>query len=178
MGDDLIAIHASDVVVSDCTFGTGHGVSIGSLGEGTALTNISVRDSTFKGTAQALRIKADVVSSGYLTDVAYSDLTLNDCGTTALITASYSAGSLALLAPPPNSSSTLQITNVSFTRVHAQGAKVAGSLMCSPLAPCKGVILEDVTHTPTPPSGWTCSHIFGASSGTITPPLGHCLEGA
>lgn len=36
-GDDNVAIHASDVLVSDCRFGTGHGASIGSLGGAIAL---------------------------------------------------------------------------------------------------------------------------------------------
>jgi polygalacturonase len=36
-GDDNVAIHASNVRVSDCTFGTGHGASIGSLGGAIAL---------------------------------------------------------------------------------------------------------------------------------------------
>lgn len=36
-GDDNVAIHASNVRVSDCRFGTGHGASIGSLGGAIAL---------------------------------------------------------------------------------------------------------------------------------------------
>ena len=63
-GDDHVAMHANDTLVEDCVFGTGHGASIGSLGENTALKNITVRRSTFTGAAQALRIKADTVSSG------------------------------------------------------------------------------------------------------------------
>ena len=43
VGDDHVAMHANDTLVERVTFGTGHGASIGSLGAGTYLRNITVR---------------------------------------------------------------------------------------------------------------------------------------
>ena len=54
-GDDNVAIHASNVRVSECAFGTGHGASIGSLGGAVALQNITVTGVSFNGTGAAVR---------------------------------------------------------------------------------------------------------------------------
>jgi polygalacturonase len=64
VGDDNLALHASDFLGERNTFGAGHGASIGSLGGAIALSNITVRDTSFNGTTQAIRIKSDVGASG------------------------------------------------------------------------------------------------------------------
>lgn len=64
VGDDNIAAHASNLLVENCNFGTGHGASIGSLGGAVNLQNITFRSINFDGTTQALRIKSDPGASG------------------------------------------------------------------------------------------------------------------
>ena len=56
VGDDHIAIHASDTLVSDCVFGTGHGTSIGSLGGAVALSNVG------GGWRQAIGVRCGVTT--------------------------------------------------------------------------------------------------------------------
>jgi polygalacturonase len=166
VGDDHVAMHANDTLVERCRFGTGHGASIGSLGPGTALQNITVRDCSFEGAATAMRIKADSVSSGFLRDVTYANLTLADCAETLLVTENYpSSGG--------ESRSTLLISGVLVADVAASGAvAAAGAVNCSASAPCF-VTVRNVTHAAPPRAGWQCEWAHGAAEG-VTPPL-RCL---
>jgi hypothetical protein len=162
-------MHASDTVIENCTFGTGHGASIGSLGMATALRNITVRDSTFTGCTTALRIKADNASSGYVTGVAYMNLAMQGCGTTIDIGSTYPASG-------GDSASTLRISSLTFANITSAQAGEAGSLLCSGLAPCTGLSMEGVTHTPAPHKGWLCKNVQGKAQGAVSPPLGGCLH--
>ena len=83
-------MHANDTLVEHNVFGTGHGASIGSLGKGTYLKNITVRHNSFDGAVDALRIKSDVGATGFLRDVTYSDNTMvRTSGHTIYITMNY-----------------------------------------------------------------------------------------
>ena len=166
-GDDHIAFHANDTLVENCQFGTGHGASVGSLGTGIFLRNITVRNSSFDGAVQALRIKADIDSSGALSDVLFEDLRIKGAGTTLQIQSNYPG--------PGVSRSTLRISNVTFSRIAAEGSGAAGSLICSADAPCQNVFINDVVHTPAPKTGWACAFAHGEGGGQVVPPLSGCL---
>ena len=169
VGDDHVAMHASDTLVEGCAFGSGHGASIGSLGLGTALQNITVRGCTFAGATTALRIKADNASSGFLRDVTFRDLALTDCGESLAVSSTYPSS-----APGP-SGSTLLVSRVTFANITSARAGAAGGLLCSRLAPCQGLVLAGVTHNPAPKAGWQCQNAHGQAQGEVTPPLGSCL---
>ena len=69
-GDDNIALGTSsantptsDTTVSGCTFGIGHGVSIGSNTAG-GVSNLTVINCTFSGTDYGIRMKSDNATSG------------------------------------------------------------------------------------------------------------------
>ena len=166
-GDDHIAFHANDTLVERMTFGTGHGTSIGSLGEGTYLRNITVRDSTFAAPTAALHIKADTHSSGFLRDVLFHNLSISNAGTTVLIESNYPAhGGQGV--------GTLAMSNISFVNIVSAGAATAGALLCSRNAPCEGLRLVNVTHpSPGPQTLWTCAQAHGVAL-DVTPPL-DCL---
>jgi polygalacturonase len=59
-GDDNIAMGSTgpinDLLITNCTFGAGHGVSIGS-GITSGISNLTVTDCTFSGTQSGIRIK-------------------------------------------------------------------------------------------------------------------------
>ena len=70
VGDDNIAFGtsssgtpSSDALVTNCVFGTGHGVSIGSNTKG-GVSNLTVINCTFSGTDNGIRMKSDNNSSG------------------------------------------------------------------------------------------------------------------
>jgi len=69
-GDDNIAlgtsssgVPASDILVTNCAFGTGHGLTIGSNTAG-GVSNLVVINCTFNGTDYGIRMKSDNATSG------------------------------------------------------------------------------------------------------------------
>jgi polygalacturonase len=88
-GDDNIAINfgsrpavGSDpevqrMVIRDCTFGIGHGLSIGSFTSG-SLDGLRVSNCTFDGTTSAIRIKTARGRGGVLDNVSYEDITIRN----------------------------------------------------------------------------------------------------
>lgn len=167
VGDDHVALHANDTLVERCTFGTGHGTSIGSLGTNTFLKNITVRDSTYNGAVTAVRIKSDTISSGYLHSITYSNLTMRNCEETIMLTMNYPSNS-------GESKSTLLITNITFVDIIASGTvQQAGSLMCSKGAECRGIVIQNVTHASEPKKGWSCEYAHGSEMENV--PAVSCL---
>ena len=166
-GDDHIAFHANSTVVEFCTFGTGHGTSIGSLGDGTYLQNITVRDSSYEAPTTALHVKVDTHSSGFLRDVLFQRLSMSQAGTTILIESNYPSHG-------GNGVGTLQVSNISFIDIVSDGALTAGQFVCSKAAPCEGIRLINVAHTtPGPETQWTCSMAHGMAQ-NVTPAIS-CL---
>jgi polygalacturonase len=83
-GDDNIAIKAQDVgtpssniTITNCTFGSGHGVSIGNDLEA-GVSNVTVSNSTFNGTTNGIRIKSTRTTGGNITGITYSNLTMTN----------------------------------------------------------------------------------------------------
>jgi hypothetical protein len=62
----------SDVLVTNNTYGNGHGVSIGSYTQG--VSNILVINCTFNGTDNGIRIKSDNDRSGLVRNISYCNL--------------------------------------------------------------------------------------------------------
>ncbi len=82
-GDDNIEIGgssaaAADITVSNCFFGTGHGVSIGSSvnGAGNGVHDLIVSNCTFNGTEYGIHIKTDRGIGGVVQNLQYRDLTM------------------------------------------------------------------------------------------------------
>ncbi|MBW4890252.1 hypothetical protein KXQ82_11015 [Mucilaginibacter sp. HMF5004] len=88
-GDDNIAINfgnkeqaendpeVKNIVVKDCAFGYGHGLSIGSFTSG-HLNNLLVSNCTFDGTTSAIRIKTARGRGGVLSNVTYEGITIKN----------------------------------------------------------------------------------------------------
>ncbi len=81
-GDDNIAVKAgsafcTDLVIADCTFGTGHGVSVGGQSN-RGLDGMIVKNCTFNGTTSGLRLKADPTQGGPSQNISYHDITMNN----------------------------------------------------------------------------------------------------
>ena len=162
-GDDHIAIHANDTLIEDCVFGTGHGTSIGSLGMGTYLKNITVRDSSFAAATTVAHVKADTQSSGFLRDVVWRNISCEDVGETISIETNYPARGGSGVG-------TLAMSNISFVNISSRNAAAAGAFFCSKNAPCEGLRLINVTHTQGPKTAWACLLAHGTAQG-VTPAL-------
>lgn len=80
----------SDVLITNCTYGYGHGVSIGSPTAG-GVSNLTVINCTFNHTEQGIRIKSDRDRGGFVHDLSYLNLRMTNVGCPILIYASYLA---------------------------------------------------------------------------------------
>jgi polygalacturonase len=99
VGDDTFtcAGGASDVLITNCIYGYGHGVSIGSPTSG-GISNFTVVNCTFNNTEQGIRIKSDRDRGGYLHNLSYRDLRMTNVEFPILIYASYMATNRAYRA--------------------------------------------------------------------------------
>jgi beta-xylosidase len=95
-GDDNVAIKAGtnggarNMTVSESHFYNGHGVSIGSETDGGA-SGILVRDVTFEGTDNALRIKSNGSRGGLVDGVTYENVCIKDVKYPIYMDSHYSA---------------------------------------------------------------------------------------
>ncbi|HWY77674.1 MAG TPA: glycosyl hydrolase family 28 protein, partial [Verrucomicrobiae bacterium] len=82
-GDDNIEIGGSQpcayVTVTNCSFGFGHGVSIGSITSG-GVSNVLVTDCTFTNTSNGIRMKSDNDRGGIVQNLSYRNLTMTNVG--------------------------------------------------------------------------------------------------
>ncbi|HXC98039.1 MAG TPA: glycoside hydrolase family 28 protein [Verrucomicrobiae bacterium] len=88
VGDDNVAIKSGrylpgrefaceDITVTDCTFLHGHGMSIGSETIG-GVRNVIVRNCTFEGTENGIRIKSQRGKGGVVENIRFSDITMKN----------------------------------------------------------------------------------------------------
>jgi polygalacturonase len=80
----------SDVLITNCTYGFGHGVSIGSYTSG-GVSNFTVVNCTFNNTDQGIRIKTDRDRGGFVHNLSYLNLSMTNVGYPILIYTSYMA---------------------------------------------------------------------------------------
>jgi polygalacturonase len=92
VGDDNFTCggETSDVLITNCTYGYGHGVSIGSPTSG-GVSNFTVINCTFNNTEQGIRIKSDRDRGGFLHKLSYLNLRMTNVDYPILIYASYMA---------------------------------------------------------------------------------------
>jgi len=78
-GDDDVAVHSGsrDVLIEGLTCLHGHGISIGS-GTQRGLSHMIVRNCTFDGTDNGLRIKSYRGAGGEVFDISYSNITMKN----------------------------------------------------------------------------------------------------
>lgn len=68
---------SQNIVISDCTFGTGGGVAMGSEVSG-SIRHVLVQRCAFTGTGNAARIKSQPSRGGVIEDIEYRDFQLTD----------------------------------------------------------------------------------------------------
>jgi polygalacturonase len=100
-GDDDIAIksgrvngalqlmYSQDIVVSNCTFLHGHGLSIGSETDD-GVKNLSVSGCTFNGTTNGIRLKSGSGLGGLLQNLYYTNITMTNVTNPIVVDLNYS----------------------------------------------------------------------------------------
>jgi polygalacturonase len=151
-GDDNIAIKAqfagqpsSGITIKNCTFGSGHGLSIGNdLGGG--VSGVTVSNVTFNGTTNGLRIKSTRTTGGDISGVTYTGVTMTNVKYPIWISGYY--------PDIPTSDSAQGITantpyyyNITINNLTATGASAAGYIVGVPEKPFTGITLNAVNIT-------------------------------
>lgn len=168
-GDDNFTCggNTSDVLITNCTYGFGHGVSIGSYTSG-GVSNITVVDCSFTGTEQGIRIKTDRDRGGFVHAMKYQNLRMTNVELPILIYASYMAKerqfrdltkltpAIAATYPPASIGEKTPIyRDFVFSNITAtvQKGKRAGLIWGLPEMGVTNVLLQNVTITADRPFG-------------------------
>jgi polygalacturonase len=157
----------SNVLISNNTYGYGHGVSIGSPTRG-GVSNITVENCTFTNTECGIRIKSDRDRGGLLQNLTYRNLKMTNVGIPILIYAAYNADdrkyrNLQKLTPEiavtyPSAAVTdrtpiyKDITFQDITATAEKG-KRAGLIWGLPEAAVSGILLQNVNISADLPFG-------------------------
>jgi len=161
VGDDNYTCgkDTSNVLIRNCRYGTGHGVSIGSY-TGGGVSNFTVRDCVFDGTECGIRIKSDRDRGGHLTHITYENLRMTNVGMPILIYGSYGAKDkryrdLTKITPEvaatypamPLGKTTPVYEDITFRNITATVAAGgrAGLVWGLPEAPVGHLVMENVT---------------------------------
>jgi hypothetical protein len=68
----------SDVLVTNNTYGSGHGISIGSYTDSGGVSNITVVNCTMNGTVNGIRIKSDDGRGGLVQNISYYNISMTN----------------------------------------------------------------------------------------------------
>jgi polygalacturonase len=160
-GDDNIAIKSGainspgpdspshDIIIRDCEFEAGHGLSIGSEIAG-GVQNVHAERIHFKGTDQGIRIKANRDRGNDVSNLSFTDITMEDVRTAIVISAYYpkmlpegevAAASIGRLTP--------FFHNIRIENLTATGSETAGVIIGLPESPVKDLILKNVSISAT-----------------------------
>ena len=156
-GDDDIAIKSGaidspggddpsrDIVISDCTFLHGHGLSIGSEIAGGA-RNIVAERIHFDGTDNGIRVKANRDRGNDVGNLVFRDIDMKDVKNPLVISEYYPRilPSESAVAPAPVTRLTPHFHNIVIQNVTATGAAMAGAIVGLPEAPVTDVVLQNV----------------------------------
>ncbi len=188
VGDDNFTCGGgtSDVLIINCTYGFGHGVSIGSYAK-TGVSNISVVNCTFTNTECGIRIKSDRDRGGVVQHLSYRDLRMTNVGCPILIYGAYTAvdkqyrnlnnltPEVAASYPPAIVTERTPIyRDITFSNITAtaRSGRRAGLIWGLPEAPADNIVMENVTITADKPFGIYNAHDVRLEECTILTPEG------
>jgi polygalacturonase len=156
VGDDNIAIKSGminspgpdspskNIVIRDCTFKHGHGLSIGSEIAGGA-QNVLAERVTFEGTDNGVRIKANRDRGADVSNIVFKDLTMKDVKTAILVSEYYpKVFPEGEVMTAPVGRLTPMFHDITIENVKATGSKTAGVIVGLPEAPVKDIVLRNV----------------------------------
>jgi polygalacturonase len=179
VGDDNVVMkpqgtHCANVEVATCTFGSGHGVSIGGQ-TNAGMDGFNVHDCTFTGTSNGIHLKAGRGDGGLVTNLTFSNLTMTNVTNPFDVSSYYinggdvagpltpthipSGGTQAgapVLADLPKTfvqGSTPQWQNVTFRNIHINGSSTNNFFYGVPEAAIQNLTLADVIYQNTPSNG-------------------------
>jgi polygalacturonase len=172
-GDDNIAIKSGkkvegrefaceNILVTDCVFLHGHGVSIGAEVVG-GVRGLVVKNCRFEGTENGIRIKSRRDRGGVVQDITYSNLTMTNVYPAISIAGYYQSSSQTLFPKDdkgePVTGTTPIFRNIKISNLTATSTKNAGLIVGLPESLITNVVLENVRISAE--TGLTIAHAKG-----------------
>jgi len=164
-GDDNIAMNNNSkyVTITGCTFGAGHGLSIGSYAA--SIDHITVSNCTFNGTSNGIHIKSNRTRSGTVQYLTYTDITMTNVSNPINLCEYYPdntiPSSASADAAQPITATTPVWKHITLKNITATGSPKAGLLWAVPEQPMADLVFDNVKITAT--TGMTANYINGAS---------------
>lgn len=164
-GDDNIAMNNNSeyVTITGCTFGAGHGLSIGSYASN--INHITVNNCTFNGTDNGIRIKSNRTRSGTVQYLTYSNLTMTNVSSPFNICEYYPDNTIPSSASADAAQAITATTpvwkHITFKNITVTGASRAGVLWAVPEKPMVDLIFDNVKITAN--TGMAANYINGAT---------------
>ena len=154
-GDDNVAIKSgnydpsypnagsSDIIVSDCTFLNGHGVSIGSETNGD-VDSMLVENCSFNGTDNGIRIKSNRTRGGNVRGITYKNLTMTNVGYPILFSEYYPDVPDQNDPPQQITSTTPYYHDITVEGLTATNCRYGGIIIGLPETPMTNIYLSNV----------------------------------
>ncbi|XP_050210799.1 polygalacturonase QRT2 [Mercurialis annua] len=172
-GDDCISIEngSKNVEATDIVCGPGHGISIGSLGDGNSeakVSNVFVNRATLSGTTNGVRIKTWQGGSGYAKNIIFQNVVMNNVTNPIIIDQNYCDKK----GPCPEKKSAVRVSNVLYKNIKGTSAsEIAMKFNCSKTFPCQGILLQDIVlgSQKDERAKALCSNVKLANRGNVSP---------
>ncbi|CAN6271314.1 unnamed protein product [Urochloa humidicola] len=187
-GDDCISIvNASfNVRMNNIHCGPGHGISIGSLGKGgsyAAVENVALDTAWISQATNGVRIKTWQGGAGYVRNVRFSNVIVDDVDHPIIIDQFYcdasSSGGGGGSSCRNNSTSAVQVSNVAYRNISGTSRRAeAIKFACSDAVPCTGIVLSDIDLRRSDGGGeveTVCNCAVGLDYGCVRP-AADCLR--
>jgi len=145
-GDDNVAMnsYSKNIKISNCTLGTGHGISVGSYT--TDVQNVSVDSCTFSGTTNGIRLKSNNTRGGNDSTFVYSNITMNNVKYPFYITSWYDSEPYPASAQVAGTvtAATPQWKNIIFKNITVTNSTYGGIIYGLPEMHVKNVVFDNV----------------------------------
>ena len=135
----------SNIAVSNCAFGTGHGLSVGGQ-TNSGLNGMVVTNCTFNGTTSGIRIKTSRERGGLIEGMVYSDVTMTNVDVPINITCYYPKVPATDTAQSVTENTPVY-RDILIKNLTASGSKSAGYIVGLPEMCISNVVFENVTLT-------------------------------
>ncbi|CAM0877108.1 unnamed protein product [Alopecurus aequalis] len=145
-GDDCMSIEngTHNLLVTKVVCGPGHGISIGSLGDGNSraeVSGITIDSVQLYGTTNGARIKTWQGGSGYAKDITFQNIIMDNVQNPIIIDQNYCDSA----TPCKKQGSAVEIGNVVFKNIRGTtSSKDAIKLSCSNEDSCSDIVLENI----------------------------------
>jgi polygalacturonase len=106
--------------------------------------NVAVKNCTFEGTENGLRIKSPRGRGGLVEDITYSDIVMKDVRPNAITITCYYPKIPQIDAAQPVTSETPIFRNIKITNIKATAQKSAGVIIGLPESLVENVVLENI----------------------------------